>query len=127
VWITGDVDLPDGLIDAHRNDRLTLFVGAGASVDPPMVNRGSAQQAATFLRGITANDEHPTTAHDIAATTASESLPSRVPAAVKCRALAVRNRSSIYRRWLAEVTAFDRDARSRGIAADRSIGEGLEL
>jgi conjugative relaxase-like TrwC/TraI family protein len=92
-----------------------------------VVHRGSGQSAATLLRGITATDEHPATAHDIAATTASESLPSSVRAAVKRRALAVRDRSSVYQRWRAEVATFDRNARSRDIAADRSIGEGLEF
>jgi hypothetical protein len=93
------------------------------------VNRGSGQYAATSLRGIIANDEHPATAHDIAATTASESWPSRVRAAIERRALAVRGRSAVYGSWHAEAVAFDhapRTARSRDIGADRSIGDWLE-
>ena len=35
MWITSDVELPQAVIDAHREDRLVLFVGAGASVDAP--------------------------------------------------------------------------------------------
>lgn len=35
MWITSDVDLPQAVIDAHREERLVLFVGAGASVDAP--------------------------------------------------------------------------------------------
>ena len=31
----GDVDLPEPLIEAHADGRLALFVGAGASSDPP--------------------------------------------------------------------------------------------
>jgi ATP-dependent exoDNAse (exonuclease V) alpha subunit len=94
-----------------------------------VMDRGSSQQAARLLRGIIANDEHPATAHDIAATTASESRPSRVRAAIERRALAVRGRSAVYGSWHAEAVAFDhapRTARSRDIGADRSIGEWLE-
>jgi conjugative relaxase-like TrwC/TraI family protein len=93
-----------------------------------IVNCGSHRHAATLLRGIIANDEHPATAHEIAAT-ASESWPSHVRAAIERRALLVRDRSSIYKRWRAETVAFDqaaRTARSRDIGADRSIGEWLE-
>jgi conjugative relaxase-like TrwC/TraI family protein len=95
-----------------------------------VVNRGSRQHAATLLRGIIANNEHLATAHDIAATTASESLPARVRAAIERRALAVRDRSSVYRCWRDQTVAFDhevRTARSRDIGADRSIGEALEF
>ena len=39
MWfgLSGDrgVEVPDGLISAHSDGRLVLFVGAGASVDPP--------------------------------------------------------------------------------------------
>ncbi|GAA2225351.1 DUF4020 domain-containing protein [Promicromonospora sukumoe] len=35
MWITGDVDLPAEILDAHVEHRLVFFVGAGASVDPP--------------------------------------------------------------------------------------------
>lgn len=34
MWIR-DVDVPQGLIDAHREGRLVIFVGAGASRDAP--------------------------------------------------------------------------------------------
>jgi hypothetical protein len=34
VWIRG-VEIPGKLVQAHREGRLVLFVGAGASVDPP--------------------------------------------------------------------------------------------
>ncbi len=97
--------------------------------DARIVNRGSSQHAATLLRGITANDEHPATAHDIAATTASESLPKRVRAAIERRALAVRDRTSTCTRRRAQALAFEhatRSTRSRDIGADRSIGEWLE-
>jgi hypothetical protein len=83
-----------------------------------------------LLRGIIANDEQPVTAHDVAATTASESQPSRLRAATKRRARAVRDRSGAYRRWRAEALALDhaaRAARGRHIVTGRSIGEGLEL
>ncbi|WP_427007319.1 SIR2 family protein [Pseudarthrobacter sp. H2] len=35
VWITSDVNLPQAVLDAHSEERLVLFVGAGASVDAP--------------------------------------------------------------------------------------------
>ncbi len=35
MWITKDVDLPESLIDAQRDERLVVFVGAGVSVGPP--------------------------------------------------------------------------------------------
>jgi len=35
VWITGDVNLPQAVLDAQAEGRLVLFVGAGASVDAP--------------------------------------------------------------------------------------------
>jgi hypothetical protein len=95
-----------------------------------VMDRGSGQHAARLLRGIIANDEHPVTAHAVAATTASESRPSRVRAAFERRARAVRDRSGVYRRWRAEAVAFDhavRAVRSRDIGTDRSIGEGLEF
>lgn len=34
MWIK-DVEFPDELIEAHQDGRLVLFVGAGASMDPP--------------------------------------------------------------------------------------------
>lgn len=34
MWFR-DVDVPEELIDAHRRGDLVLFVGAGASVNPP--------------------------------------------------------------------------------------------
>ena len=94
-----------------------------------VVRRGTGQSAATLLRGIIANNEHPATAHDIAATTASESLPTRVRAVIERRALAVRDRSGTYRHWRAQALALDhatRTARRRDIGTDRSIGDWLE-
>jgi len=35
VWITGDVDLPPALVDALASGTLVIFVGAGASLNPP--------------------------------------------------------------------------------------------
>ncbi|WP_342661670.1 hypothetical protein Rruber_05484 (plasmid) [Rhodococcus ruber] len=35
MWVTGDVDIPEALIDAHRAGNLVIFVGAGVSVDAP--------------------------------------------------------------------------------------------
>jgi hypothetical protein len=34
VWIR-DIDVPEAVLDAARDDRLVIFVGAGASLDPP--------------------------------------------------------------------------------------------
>jgi hypothetical protein len=95
-----------------------------------VTDRGTSQHAATLLRAIIANDQKPTTAHDIAATTASESLPALVRDTVKHRALAVRNRNSIFRHWRATTLASEHPthtARGRDIGADRSSGEWLEL
>jgi conjugative relaxase-like TrwC/TraI family protein len=94
-----------------------------------VIDRGSEQHAARLLRGIIANDQQPVTAHDVAATTTFESQPSRLRAAIEHRARAVRDRSSIYRRWRAAL-ALHHAARAtpgRHIEAGRSIGEGLEL
>ena len=30
MWITGDVELPDEILDAHEHGELVFFVGAGA-------------------------------------------------------------------------------------------------
>lgn len=35
VWITGDVAIPQELLDAHEAQKLVIFVGAGASVAAP--------------------------------------------------------------------------------------------
>lgn len=35
MWITGDVELPDEILDAHERGELVFFVGAGASLDKP--------------------------------------------------------------------------------------------
>ncbi|MFE3290570.1 SIR2 family protein [Rhodococcus sp. NPDC059234] len=35
MWVTGDVDIPEALVDAHRAGDLVIFVGAGVSVDAP--------------------------------------------------------------------------------------------
>jgi hypothetical protein len=35
VWITGEVDLPAAVIDAHAAGTLVIFVGAGVSKNPP--------------------------------------------------------------------------------------------
>jgi conjugative relaxase-like TrwC/TraI family protein len=89
-------------------------------------NRGSRQRAATLLRAITANGEHPATAHDIAATSALKLLPARVCDAVERRALAVRDRSRTFRNWRAQAVALDhatRTARGRDVGSDRSIDD----
>jgi hypothetical protein len=95
-----------------------------------VIDRGTSQHAATLLRATIANAQKPTTAHDIAATTASESLPALVRDTVKHRTLAVRDRNSIFRHWRATTLASDHathTARGRDIGADRSSGEWLEL
>ncbi|MDM4141917.1 MULTISPECIES: MobF family relaxase [Mycobacterium] len=96
---------------------------------PHVADRRSRHDAATLLRGITANDEHPATAHDVAATTASQFHPARVRAATQRRTEAVSNLARGYRRWRDDTIAFAYaawTARSHHIQADRSI-EGLEL
>lgn len=35
VWITGDVEIPQPVVDAHADGDLVFFVGAGASMGPP--------------------------------------------------------------------------------------------
>jgi len=35
MWITGDVELPDEILDAHERGELVFFVGAGASLGRP--------------------------------------------------------------------------------------------
>jgi SIR2-like domain len=35
MWITGDVNLPESLLEAQQGGRLVAFVGAGVSVGPP--------------------------------------------------------------------------------------------
>jgi hypothetical protein len=35
MWITGDVDLPDEVLDAHERGDLVFFIGAGASLAKP--------------------------------------------------------------------------------------------
>ena len=35
MWITGDVELPDEILDAHERGELVFFVGAGASQGAP--------------------------------------------------------------------------------------------
>ncbi len=35
MWITGDVELPDEILDAHERGDLVFFVGAGASLGKP--------------------------------------------------------------------------------------------
>jgi hypothetical protein len=35
VYFTSDVDIPEALVEAQRSGSLVVFVGAGASIDPP--------------------------------------------------------------------------------------------
>jgi hypothetical protein len=35
MWITGEVDLPDEILDAHERGELVFFIGAGASLASP--------------------------------------------------------------------------------------------
>ncbi|WP_413455561.1 SIR2 family protein [Glutamicibacter sp. FR1] len=35
MWITGDVELPDEILDAHERGELVFFIGAGASLSEP--------------------------------------------------------------------------------------------
>lgn len=35
MWITGDVELPDEILDAHERGELVFFIGAGASLGKP--------------------------------------------------------------------------------------------
>lgn len=49
MWITGDVELPDQILDAHERDELVFFVGAGASLAKPSglpLFKGLAQKLA---------------------------------------------------------------------------------
>ncbi len=57
VWITGKVDLPREVIDAHREGRLVLFVGAGASFDHPSNLQTFDDLASSVAKRFGASDE----------------------------------------------------------------------
>jgi hypothetical protein len=82
-----------------------------------------------LLRGILANDEHPITAHDLAATPVDQALSQHVRHALDQRAAAIRLRADEYERCRAAVALDNaaRAARSRDIGTERSVGDGLEL
>jgi conjugative relaxase-like TrwC/TraI family protein len=92
--------------------------------------RGRPEHAGRLLHTIAANDGQLATAHDIAVATTHESRSSRVRGAIDQRSAAVRCRSISYRRWCAAAATSDnaaRTARSREVALDRSIDDGLDL
>ena len=57
MWITGKVDLPREVIDAHREGRLVLFVGAGASYDCPSNLQTFDELALDVAKVLGATDE----------------------------------------------------------------------
>lgn len=57
MWITGKVDLPREVIDAHREGRLVLFVGAGASFDHPSNFQAFDDLALNVAKRLGATDE----------------------------------------------------------------------
>lgn len=57
MWITGKVDLPREVIDAHREGRLVLFVGAGASFDHPSNLQTFDDLAADVAKKLGATEE----------------------------------------------------------------------
>jgi hypothetical protein len=95
-----------------------------------VVQRGSGHRAGQLLRAIVANNEQPVTAHDIATETADDSLPSRVRAANKRRAAAVRSRTTDYEHWLSGAAMFTtamREAPERQVGLSRSVDYGIGL
>ena len=57
----GDIDLPDGLVSAHAEGRLVLFVGAGASVDAP----SNLPRFCELARRIADDSQHPYTDEEL--------------------------------------------------------------
>ena len=94
------------------------------------MRRGSSHRAGQLLRAIVANNEQPVTAHDIATETADGSLPSRVRAANKRRAAAVRSRITDYEHWLSGTALFTtamREAPEHHVGLSRSVDYGIGL
>jgi conjugative relaxase-like TrwC/TraI family protein len=92
--------------------------------------RGTTRRAARLLRLIIANDQHPTTALDLAAANSHTPLPPLVRALTEQRTAAVRTRTQEYERWRAATYAFStqtRHTRARDIGSERSKDYGLEL
>ena len=95
-----------------------------------LVPRQTTADAAALLRGIIANDEHPVTAHAVAARTALESLASPARSAIYQRTQMNRDRVADHHRWrAADNTLYcpTEEASSHNIGKDRSMGAGLEL
>ena len=101
----------------HRNNSAGI---------PHVANRGTAHYAAALLRTIVANDQRPRTAHEQAAKTPTESLDAVPRAAVERRAVAVRSRKIMFRRWSADDVAAHRESRGRDIGRSHAVDHGLE-
>ncbi|MGX9789627.1 MobF family relaxase [Mycobacterium sp. MMS18-G62] len=106
----------------HENRRGSAEVGHIAV-------RGNSQHAARALRVILANQDHATTAHDIATASADQGLPASVRCALDQRAATRRQRTLEYPRWHTAVTLGTTTSHDRGrdIGLDRSNDHGLEL
>jgi hypothetical protein len=79
---------------------------------------------------IVANDEHPVTAHDIAAATEQLSLPEHIRDAIDQRAVSSLTRGNEYARWRAASATNEHapgEARRRDLGANRPIDDGLQL
>ena len=95
-----------------------------------VVQRGSSRRAGQLLRAIVANEQQPVTAHNVAIKAADDSLPSRVRAANKRRAVAVRSRTTDYEHWLCGAAMFTtamREAPERQVGLSRSVDYGIGL
>ena len=95
-----------------------------------VVQRGNSHRAGQLLRAIVANDQQPVTAHNVAIKTADDSLPSRVRAANKRRAVAIRDRATDYEHWLSGTATFTtamREAPEHHVAFSRSVDYGIGL
>ena len=93
-----------------------------------VMRQGSNQQAAQLLRAITANDNQPTTAHDVL--DAPHALPHHVRRASRRREVAARNRQAEYHRWRDASHAFiaaAREAPSRQVGLSHTVGYEMGL
>ena len=119
---------------AHTYERYTEAgeFGHEEAVGTHVAQRGDSREAATLIHGILANDEPAITAHDYAAQTTDEALPSRVRDLLDMRAAAIHRRRDEVRAWKAQREAHDSsvvESREQQITRSRhrSADYGIEL
>ncbi|BBZ06840.1 hypothetical protein MDOR_10090 [Mycolicibacterium doricum] len=100
------------------------------SLESVPLARGNSTEAAQLVRSLTARDDTPQTAHQIASQANLAAMPAIVAGFVSCRTDAIESRREAFGSWKAAIAQQNQGqdlARDRGISLSRGSDNGLDL